>query len=152
MKKSAPSPKTAASHLAKGNLHGELLDKLIDEYICIIHNLQSLTRLDEQSIVQVVRKKLEKAEKDRCRLPFDISAETDAIVGFTIKRNRHPDTGPKLWEENGLLGCHEKANMDQALEIQELANSKTLEVEGHASKYINYLNISSTATLASWLW
>jgi hypothetical protein len=85
------SPKTAASHLAHGRLHGALLDKLIQEYCQVIRNLQQLTLPEDVHIVGRVQAELDRS--DLFSRPADVSDLTDAFVGFAIKKNWHPETG-----------------------------------------------------------
>jgi hypothetical protein len=85
------SPKTAASHLAHGRLHGDLLNKLIQEYCQVIRNLQQLTLPDEVQVVERVHAEL--AKSTLFSRPADVSDVTDAFVGFAIKKNWHPETG-----------------------------------------------------------
>jgi hypothetical protein len=85
-----PSAKTGSSYLAKGELHGELLETLIREYLHVIRNLQQLTLPQEQDRGKRVRKEVAKIEKNG---QVYISDEADAFVGFAVKKNYYPDMG-----------------------------------------------------------
>lgn len=79
---------TASSILAKGNLHGDTLKTLIDEFMLVIRNLQCLTWPQEMQAVDEVRKELS-AVRDQAEppQPSDISKLADSFVGFAIKKN-----------------------------------------------------------------
>jgi hypothetical protein len=85
--------RTGFSYLAKGELHGELLDTLIREYVHVIRNLKQLTLPHEEDTVKKVREEVARIEKDVFARPVDISDEANAFVGFSIKKNYHPSKG-----------------------------------------------------------
>jgi hypothetical protein len=88
-----PGVRTGFSYLAKGELHGELLETLIREYVHVIRNLQQLTLPQEEDTVEQVRKEVARIEKDVFARPVDISDQANAFVGFSIKKNYHPNMG-----------------------------------------------------------
>lgn len=83
--------KTGISYLSKGVLCGDVLETLLQEYVQVIHNLQALTLPEEIVGVDQVREEVK--VYDCYTRPIDISDETDAFVGFALKKNFHPDTG-----------------------------------------------------------
>lgn len=85
--------KTGFSYLAKGELHGELLETLIREYVHVLRNLQQLTLPHEEDTAERVREEVTRIEKDASALPVDISDEANAFVGFAIRKNYHPSKG-----------------------------------------------------------
>jgi hypothetical protein len=96
--KSSP---TASYLLAKGLLHGQILDKLLDEEIRVIRNLQLLTLPNEVDVLDGVRLEYEsikarsrsaKSEEDR-PTAADVSDTANAFVGKAIHKNFHPETG-----------------------------------------------------------
>jgi hypothetical protein len=95
------SAPTASYLLAKGLLHGQILDKLLDEEIRVIRNLQLLTLPDEVDVLDGVRLEYEsikarsrstKSEEDR-PTAADVSDTANAFVGKAIHKNFHPETG-----------------------------------------------------------
>jgi hypothetical protein len=88
-----PDVRTGFSYLAKGELHGELLETLIREYVHVIRNLQQLTLPQEEDTVEQVRNEVARIEKDVFARPVDISDEANAFVGFAIRKNYHPNKG-----------------------------------------------------------
>jgi hypothetical protein len=86
-------PTTASALLAEGKLHGLLLDRLMDEFIRVIYDLQHLTKPSEIDVVDSLQTEVTACENDIMKLPFDISDQADAFVGFCIKKNWHPELG-----------------------------------------------------------
>lgn len=92
--KSAP---TASYLLAKGQLRGPVLDKLLDEEIRVIRNLQLLTLPDEVDVLDGVRLEYDIIKERMMRsekvTSADVSNTANAFVGKAIHKNFHPTTG-----------------------------------------------------------
>jgi hypothetical protein len=87
-------PKTGNQLLYAGELHGKLLDNLINQFIQVIHNLQALTLPEEVDALELIRKEVEMFEDDACNLSADsVSPTADAFVGNVILKNFHPVKG-----------------------------------------------------------
>merc|ERR1712203_414315 len=90
---------TASFLLAKSRLDERLLTVLLDEFVCVIRNLQKLTHADEVDATNAVKQefelirehdKLNPAEKFSAA---DVSDDADKFVGLSIKKNFHPTKG-----------------------------------------------------------
>lgn len=92
--KSAP---TASYLLAKGQLRGPVLHKLLDEEIRVIRNLQLLTLPDEVDVLDGVRLEYDIIKERMMRseevTSADVSNTANAFVGKAIHKNFHPTTG-----------------------------------------------------------
>jgi hypothetical protein len=96
--KSAP---TASYLLAKGKLHGQLLNRLLDEEIRVIRNLRLLTMPNERDVLAGVRLEYEsiKARMRSAKNDEDkptatsVSDTANKFVGNAIHKNFHPETG-----------------------------------------------------------
>ncbi len=87
-------PKTGNQWLYEGKLSGAILKNLMDQMILVIRDLQRLTLPDEVNAISLIRKEVERFEKDEGGLRAnDISDTADAFVGNAIKKNFHPEKG-----------------------------------------------------------
>lgn len=89
-----PHPKTGNQWLYEGKLCGPILKNLMDQMIFVIRDLQRLTLPEEVNVVSLIRKEVERFERDEGGLRAnDISDVADAFVGNAIKKNFHPEKG-----------------------------------------------------------
>mmetsp|Transcript_13645 Transcript_13645/g.31025 ORF Transcript_13645/g.31025 Transcript_13645/m.31025 type:complete len:651 (-) Transcript_13645:83-2035(-) len=87
------SPQTAAKLLLLGQLTGSTLERLADNLLRVIRNLQALTKPDEQLTVEQVREELATLERSDLKAPASLSAASDKFVGAAIKKNYHHERG-----------------------------------------------------------
>jgi hypothetical protein len=116
------TPRTGSSLLTSGELRGDLLNDLLDEFIGVLRSLQAVTKPEEKEAVQQVRKEVENMPDDMS--PADISRQADSFVGSAIVKNWHPEKGRyKVARDlaKGLLG-----EGDLILRDEELLPAKAL--------------------------
>ena len=80
-----------ATVLTSGKLKGELLERLIRDFIGVIHDLRKVTLPEETFGLTVVREELEELEKSKNVRA--VSNTADAFVGSAIRKNFLPKTG-----------------------------------------------------------
>jgi hypothetical protein len=85
------SPRTVSSILAAGELHGIVLQTLISEFVQVLRSLQSVTLAEEEEGVSRVRLELAILKENGSALPGDLSAESDAFVGFAVSESYRSD-------------------------------------------------------------
>lgn len=88
-----PSASTASALLVQGKLTESWLQKLIDEVVRTIRNLQVLTLPEETEAAHAVQQELAAMADASRRDPSHVSALADSYVGFAIKKNFHPKHG-----------------------------------------------------------
>ena len=96
-------PRTASSLLTSRQLcgdDGKLLNTLIEEFIQVVRNLQSLTHPEERDVIQDVEEELAALERAmsgdgtaNALTVVDLSKKTDMFVANQIKKNYCPQKG-----------------------------------------------------------
>jgi hypothetical protein len=96
-----PNPQNAAAlHLA-GKLRGPTLNKLVDQFVCVLRSLQDLAREEERDAAELVRVELESMD-DKTKAA-DVSPLANSFVGFSIVKNFDSEKGRfKLIRETGM--------------------------------------------------
>lgn len=86
-----PTAANGAAVLTSGKLRGDLLDRLIDDFICVIQDLRRVTWPEETQGLETVRNELK--ELERSKDVMAISKLANAFVGSAIKKNFAPTIG-----------------------------------------------------------
>jgi len=87
------TPRTGNQWLYSGQLHGDVLENLISQFIRVIEHLQELTLAEEVDVVDQVREELNRYECDPDRKISEISNTTNTFVGNAIRKNFHEEKG-----------------------------------------------------------
>ena len=87
------SPLTAAALLVGCKLEGLLLEKLLNEFVVVIRDLQTLTLENEVNVLDQLQDELNEIESQEAFHPEDISELIDEFMGFAITKNFHPFEG-----------------------------------------------------------
>lgn len=85
------SPRTGSSLLTSGELRGNVLNELLDQFIGVLRSLMKVTSPKEKEAVEQVRAEVDRMPDDLN--PADISRRADNFVGSAIVKNWHPEKG-----------------------------------------------------------
>ena len=85
------TPRTGSSLLTSGELRGDTLNDLLDQFIGILRSLREVTSLEEKEAVEKVREEVESMPEDI--IPEDLSPLSDTFVGSAIVKNWHSEKG-----------------------------------------------------------
>ena len=87
-----PNAMNGAAVLTSGELKDELLQRLTEDFICVVRDLRQVTMPDEtEGVLESVRKEVE--ELRRTEDVELVSKMADSFVGSAIRKNFMPDTG-----------------------------------------------------------
>lgn len=104
------TPRTGSSLLTSGELRGQLLNDLLDQFMGVLRSLRAVTTPEETEAVEEVREEVDHLKEDAT--PADISRLADSFVGSAIVKNWHPEKGRyKIAKDLGATFRGEEGNL-----------------------------------------
>jgi len=116
------TPRTASSLLTSGELRGDVLDDLLDQFIGVLRSLRAVTSFEEKEALEQVKEEVDQMPEDTS--PAEISPMADSFVGSAIVKNWHPEKG--RWKVARDLGAGLRGEEDLILRPEEQVPAKAL--------------------------